>query len=366
MKLKLIAAAVAGIVAAPAVFADSANVEIYGAVGQMVESVKAAGGSAAEKPSMIRVSDMSSRIGFKGTEDLGNGLKALWQIESKAPVDTGDGTLAGRNSFVGVQGGFGTVRLGTYDAPYKDIGGELDLLEYSNASPYGQTWGRLDQRAKNTLHYTSPDISGLTVRAAYIAGENKTGGAAGTDPNALSLSAVYTMGGLKIAGGYETRKDTQSSLTNGEIKFDPATPANNVKDAKTNGLKLVASYTDAAFIVGGGVEQITAKPASGTDLKQTTMMVGAGYNLSKELRLALNYTSIGKLDGIGATEADYKSKQVSLGATYDLSKRTRLTAFYTKLSNEALVKRDLSGVKISGLSNDQDPVAIGLGIRHKF
>src|SRR3954453_9055239 len=135
MKKKLVAVAVAGVLGAPlAAHAQTANVTLYGRLNVDFEVVNgrtcdnagvpgtsstcAAGSS---NPTVTRLSSNSSRFGMRGTESLGGGLNAIFQIESSISADNSGGTLAGRETFVGLQGGWGTVKLGYFLSPYDDI-----------------------------------------------------------------------------------------------------------------------------------------------------------------------------------------------------------------------------------------------------
>ena len=141
MKKSLIALAVAGAFAAPAMAATS-NVDVYGLMHFAIEDTNVNGQD-------LQVTDRVSRIGFKGSEDLGGGLKAIWQIEqqinatnsanttvttSTATITTsgghsythnhtasvGNGAFGGaglRNTFIGLSGSFGTVLMGRHDTP---------------------------------------------------------------------------------------------------------------------------------------------------------------------------------------------------------------------------------------------------------
>ncbi|MFA5083395.1 MAG: porin, partial [Hydrogenophilaceae bacterium] len=132
MKKSLIALAVAGVFAAPAAFAASANVDVYGIMSFAIEDTDADGVD-------VAVVDRVSRLGFKGSEDLGGGLKAIWQIESQLNATTNEnlgniyysggpvGRTALRNTFVGLAGDFGVFVLGRHDTPYKLGTGSLDV-----------------------------------------------------------------------------------------------------------------------------------------------------------------------------------------------------------------------------------------------
>ena len=123
MNKKLVALAVAGVLSAPlAAQAQTANVTLYGRVNMTVEAVQVRSQpEGVSEPWIYRVSSNSSRLGVRGTESLGGGLNAIFQIESSINGDAGGGTLAGRETFVGLQGGWGTVKIGNFLAPYDDI-----------------------------------------------------------------------------------------------------------------------------------------------------------------------------------------------------------------------------------------------------
>src|SRR6476660_1829429 len=173
MNKKLIALAVAGACVAPAAMAQSANpVTLYGRVYATLEQVQAKGGSAAEVSSRTRVSDQSSLLGVRGTEDLGGGLKAFFQLETGFKVDQNDTTFAARNSAVGLQGAWGSVLLGRWDTPYKTVTtaidpfGDLTLGGYTavmngNGVRGVTSTNAFDRRETNNVQYWSPSWAGV-------------------------------------------------------------------------------------------------------------------------------------------------------------------------------------------------------------
>src|SRR5882672_1062021 len=124
MNKKLVAVAVAGVLAAPlAAQAQTANVTLYGRLNMTYELVtgKQADGS---NPNVSRLSSNSSRLGVRGTESLGGGLNAIFQIESNVSGDTGNTSSSGfasRETFVGLQGAWGTFKVGKFLMPYDDL-----------------------------------------------------------------------------------------------------------------------------------------------------------------------------------------------------------------------------------------------------
>ncbi|MDX1353157.1 MAG: porin, partial [Thiomicrorhabdus sp.] len=112
MKKNIIALAVASAIAAPVAMADAPVV--YGQINVAIDSVKDEG---------MRTTDRDSRLGVKGSEDLGNGLKAIYKMEFGVSIDddANKGTLTNRNQYVGLSGGFGTILMGRHDTPTKMI-----------------------------------------------------------------------------------------------------------------------------------------------------------------------------------------------------------------------------------------------------
>src|SRR4051794_23886545 len=138
MNKKLVAVAIAGLLAAPLAQAQTANVTLYGRLNVDMEIVNGVQNNTARtNPNQYRVSSNSSRLGVRGTESLGGGLSAIFQIESGIPGDGGNQTattgntfiptsstpagFATRETFVGLQGAWGTFKMGRFLAPYDDI-----------------------------------------------------------------------------------------------------------------------------------------------------------------------------------------------------------------------------------------------------
>lgn len=150
--------------------AAMADVTVYGAIKGAVENDKIKG-----KASENRVQDYGSRIGFKGSEDLGNGLKGIWQVETGVNIDGTGSTVkdnkvnngwASRQSYIGLQGNFGAVMLGHLDGQLKNHQ-EFDAWEYDEGVNGLKTFTRNDVRIKNAVAYQSPTFAGFDVLLAY-------------------------------------------------------------------------------------------------------------------------------------------------------------------------------------------------------
>jgi predicted porin len=127
----------------------------------------------------------TSRIGFKGTEDLGGGMSASFQLEGKLNVDTGenanyDGGFFGRQSWVGLSGNFGTLQLGKTWTSFDDVKGSFEHADNTNVSVTSSVWdafgNNYDNNVANQIKCTLPAMGGLTASLGYSFGENKTSG----------------------------------------------------------------------------------------------------------------------------------------------------------------------------------------------
>ena len=192
MNKKLVALAVAGVLSAPlAAQAQTANVTLYGRVNMTVEAVQVRSQpEGVSEPWIYRVNSNSSRLGVRGTESLGGGLNAIFQIESNVSADTGvSGGLGNRETFVGLQGGWGTVKLGNFLAPYDDIHpifGNVPTLTtsiLSTAALWAQASqsiynGGFDAREGNSIRYDSPRVGGFlgSVQIATLDASSGQGG----------------------------------------------------------------------------------------------------------------------------------------------------------------------------------------------
>jgi len=358
MKKSLIALAVAGVVSAPA-FAATSNVDVYGVMNIGVFSVNS---DRAGDDRSTSVSSQSSRIGFKGSEDVGGGLSAIWQIESALNAEEGGGTWAGRNTFVGLKGGFGTVLLGKHDSPMKMLGRKVDnfgdtyadsrnLLGASAASGASV----FDLRPDNVIAYVSPNFSGLTVTAAYVTDHGAIGAGAGcisaldcNDRNAYSLSGDYSNGPLMLGLGYERQNGVVAAA-----------------DVDRSMWRLVGGYSFGDLKLGAQYERGSADAAAGIAADRNGWGLFANYAMGN-IVLKANYLSVGDYKGTN----DSGANQYTLGADYNLSKRTTAYAQYAKIKNDTNAQFDIGRAQgitdMTSTVGGNDPSVFGVGIRHAF
>ena len=299
MMKKILAAAIVSAFAAPA-FAATSNVDIYGKlhVSASVYDDQLAGDD-------FQISSNASRIGFKGAEDLGGGLSAIWQVEQTLRLEEAGGTFATRNSFVGLKGGFGTALIGRHDTPLKSVGRKVDLFGDTVADSRNVMGIASDTRPNNVVLYRTPSLSGLEFSALY---SNSTNGNTNNTPDATddslwSASATYTNGPLYLGLGY----------SDGD-RFDNA--------------GIDREYTLAAGFTMGGFKLVGQYATSQNNVADyDAWMLGGAYTIGNVV-LKANYMK-GETDAAGVPDA----KQFTVGADYKLSKRTSLYALYADGEN---------------------------------
>lgn len=221
MNKKLITLAVAAALVAPA--AAMADATMYGKLNMSVDYFDIDGGLegwAVNRGPGGRGVGRANRLGVKGSEDLGNGLKAIYQIEfaiemaeetanaSTKPASGVGDNLTMRNSFVGLAGGSGTFLVGRHDTPLKISTGKLDLFSDTMAD-YNGTIGFADRRVDNAIAYISPSFAGFSLAAAtHVGGGATTNGLNTLDSDSLaeaySLAAIYKNGPFYGAAAYES------------------------------------------------------------------------------------------------------------------------------------------------------------------
>lgn len=341
MKKSLIALAVAGVVSAPA-FAATSNVDVYGVMNAAVSYVD-------DQPAGIndiQISTFGSRLGFKGAEDLGGGLKAIWQIESSVNFDEQTGTLAGRNSFVGLSGGFGTFLLGNHDSPLKSVGRAVDLFGDTIGDSRNVMGGGSDTRVDNVAVYVSPTFSGFNVTAAYFTDNITTAANTGDadSDGAYNLSATYKNGPLFLGLGYGDGDHHENAGVGKHMRAAAGFTMGN--------LKFVGQYDK--------LDDDNTVNAAGQNGDYDAWMAGAAYSMGA-FTLKANYMD-GDFDGAGAADP----QQFNVGADYAMSKRTKLYAVYTDGENVTLGGGAGSSDQIASGVAGGDISGVSLGMVHTF
>lgn len=383
MKKKLLALAVAGAFVAPAAMADTANVNVYGAVGVSVDFVDNGSAGATSGTRVTKVSSNASHIGFKGTEDLGGGTSAVWQLETLLAMDAngaGAGGLgSGRNTFAGLKGdSWGQVVLGNNDSPFKSSTRKLDVFGNTIADNRSLTGGitgksagaSFDSRNTDSITYTSPNMSGFTLGVQYgVAAEEAVAASATQKGSLWSIAGGYEAGPLYVSAAYENHT---------------ANAAAGVTKLKESAYRLGAGYKmdqiEGSFTYEksndnfGAVAGICGGAAADSDCYgHNTWTLGGKFNISGSDAVKVAYTRAGERNGgnIAANKNNTGANQFSVGYDHAMSKRTTVFALYTKLNNNTAQNYTLGAAAYStgGVAAsvaDADPSAFSIGMKHAF
>lgn len=357
-------------------FAQESNVTIYGNVAASVERVTVSNSTGSENGhANQRVADQTSYIGFKGQEALGNGLKAVWQIETGFDVSGNSGSslasgntssgIGTRNTYLGLNGTFGTALVGRYETPYRLATKQFDPFSATTGDAHaimGKLGGGhyndafdLYMRASNVVAYVSPTWNGLTGSVAYATNEDKAQNNLGVNTantSAWSANVVYQANGFVGTLAAEQRNQAQGGW-----------------DGKVRGIKAGVGYSYApGATVGLVYEQLKADDVGtiGALDKRAAYSLSVAHPINNfvlkaEYSHANNYKDeTGSLSNTGAS-------LYALGADYNLSKRTSLFAHYVHLNNQSAANYNFaSSATTTGLTAGADASVLGLGVRHSF
>jgi predicted porin len=354
MKKSLIALAVLG--TCGAAMAQS-SVTLYGMADVWVGRTKAeatvGGVSASASESVLESGGFNtSRLGFKGSEDLGGGLKANFNLEAALAMDTGTsgGLRFDRQSWVGLSGGFGEIQLGKPWTPYDDTRAMANDTFNANFAASWTTWVPYEDNPNNTIRYNSPNFGGFSGAIAYSLGEDRAGSITGGTSSATSFSLNYANG--PIVAGFAHQSEKVESAAPGYLG-SPSVLTLAGATGKTTYNLLNGSYDFGMLKLVGGVNQVKVQADGAADVKANEwnlgvdVPVGAGFDIG--VGVARSKVESGGVDLTTTTG-------FSIGAKYTLSKRTFLYAAFnrTKLEDELAP------------GDEAKSTLFGLGIQHNF
>lgn len=317
------------LLAAGAVAHAQSNVTLYGRINTTVEHQKYSGES-----SKTGLHSNASFIGFRGTEDLGSGLKAGFVLEQQLNSTTGESNGFQRESQVNLSGNFGTIKAGNYNSTaYTTTADYISMFNHDTGSSADALYAYVVPNSSK-LGYISPEFGGFTFEAGYGFKDNHGGNKAPFD-----LSATYKLGNFDLAAAY--------------AQFD-----------KSKATTLRGLYTTGNFAFGGYVQyDKNGWNADATDSqlpayinwgdRWSARLVGAYYMGASEFHANVGWADkYSKIEKSGAT-------QFTLGYNYNLSKRTKVYGFYTRVDNER-------NAAYAGAPTGKDFSSFALGLRHLF
>lgn len=362
MKKTLLALAALGAVSGAAM--AQTNVTLYGIADASIGMADTDRDGSSNVMHVFSGVQSSSRIGVRGSEDLGNGLRGIFNLESGVDVDTGAASggsqFWARRAVVGLAGGFGEIRLGRdYTSGYSVLSATdvMSLGLWGNWHTFSQNGG-VTSRVSNGLFYTSPNWGGFTLRAMYAAGEQdgtaerSFSGAIGNVPkntgNMFGLSGAYANGPLALQAYWQQAK----------IDNRMAPPRDDTREVDEYGIG--AQYRFGMFRIGLNYGEAKTDSVG----KHRGYGIGAGVKVGAgEFLLDYIRQEIERDGRSGKPKAD----SIGLAYVHPLSKRTNLYASYGQIKNKDGASFSLrsSGTTVAGAENTT-PKAFSVGIRHSF
>lgn len=373
MQKKLIALAIAGL--SSTAFAQS-NVTISGQLKAGFERYSISNdpaGTTNGRQNMI--SDQTSSIVLKGSESLGNGLSAIFQIDNRFTVDTGSNnsaantvsnTLGAGNTHIGLKGGFGEFKMGRQDLHYNEIerieNGAKSLSQQAMVGRglmsqiNGVSVGVAASRTANVVFWDSPNWGGITARLAYstapagFEGATNAGGGLGDGGFAWNGAIRYENGPIKTGYSYLNTK-----IEGGAAAGTASQESNRAWFA----------WNIAGFSLGVAYDRSQQELAGGRQ-SRNGWAIPLSYNFGNH-GVYGTYAKVGDVRGTGGA-GDTGAKQWTLGYDYNLSKRTSVGVNYTKLDNDTAATYDFSNLTGKGTATvaGADAKQFYAGIRHAY
>ena len=332
--------AIASAIALASITAAHAAPTVYGKVLLTGEYTDVDDKTAANKDtSTTKLVSNSSRIGFKGEDDLTDTTKLVYQLEYGIDVDAdtnGKGQFYSRNTFIGLaHNTMGTLLAGRHDTPFKLAKGGVDVFnDYDNVG-----LGKLmvgENRVNNVIAYKSPTLVGMPVTfmaAAVLSEEDKDADVANTDidegANGYSASLAYDQNGVYLAAGYDN--NIQSSKTDSAWRL-----AGSVDMGKMNmvpGLTLGALYQET---------DVADKPED-----EKSWLVSGKYKIgATPWAVKAQYIDTSNQSGV----KDRDAQEIALGAEYTINKATKGHLYAAQIDTD----------------NVSDKTIVGGGLEYKF
>lgn len=399
MQKKLIVLAVSGALGVPLAAFAQTNVSIYGRANVGLDRYSAIGSTAAggDYVSRMRIFDSGSRLGFRGSENLGGGMEAYLVLETGVNWDSGTGFgqsgvnnaassafQASRDSFLGLKAGWGEVSFGRQSIFWANGLNAQTGANYINASADGlltglQMVGAPFTRQSNVVYYTSPRMAGFDIAAAFTPSTQEPATFTGTGQakgSGWGLNLKYRLGGLYVQADHAINKNkgnVQGTTDKGDkigvsYAYAPGSRAAFIYQRLKN--ESITAATAALMPAGVGA-------AAGDSPKENMWGVNIEHMIG-QLALYGGYFRGGEVKGFAGSSSNTKSTAYHIGAKQHLSKRTGVYVSYNKIKNESNAMADLTGggytsaaggpgaAGMGGASAGADVTVWAVGLHHNF
>jgi predicted porin len=383
MKKSLIALAALSAVAGSA--AAQSSVTVYGIIDYGYSNVETnVAGTRTDTTSLKASEASSSRLGFRGTEDLGGGLKANFVAESSIADNTAL-TFGGRAFWVGLQGGFGELRAGRQNTFARDVWLANDQLAAANVvgnlahstvlATGVSTSAHTD--FSNAVNYTSPTMSGLQLKLGVAKNTVDTNGAKVDTGTGTQVGANFDGGKFKLAAAYSKVSTNTAAVASTAATFTQAVAttggtsavlgvftqtaasvaATAATDVDTKTTSVGANYDLGVAKVAYVYTKVDAKDAVSTSAAGNVQRVANAFSVAVPVSAKLNLLAgygMGTYQAGGPTAYKGDMTGYQAGLNYNLSKRTTAYAIYGNEKRETNATAEVKATEYS------------VGLRHSF
>lgn len=360
MKQKLIAITVAAALAPAVAMAETVNVDFYGRIHASLDSVTGNGTTTgANAKNSVALNDNSSRFGLKGSNDLGNGVKGLLQVEAGLDGNgAGNGSaLPGlRDTYIGLTGGFGTFLVGKLPAANQYVyDSNLFADQLGDAANF--TGDLMPGRADRALHYVAPGMGGVTVALTYLPASslqstlNNYNAAADQANNSYGFTAGYAASGIAAKLAYFNIGVGKNA-------------AMGTTDANLKPLSIAGSYDFGSGMMSA--QYVSVKLDNlGVSSTRNIYNIGGKFNVSESGAVKAQYSHAGQR-GAAADGAS----MIAIGYDHSLSKQMGMYVVYAKTTNDTAGAFSVDNwghnSQSAGMAAGNDPRGLGVGLTYNF
>lgn len=333
------------------------------------------------------MSSGNSYIGFRGTEDMGGGLKAIFQLEGVALPDSGVGGQWNRNTFVGISSDrFGTVKLGLMDTVFKEYGDTLGILGISSGTPVSTSnilrkvgfgtnnASRFHERRANSIRYDSPTIGGFEGGLQVATQEDQSATPSAGAAKTYSMGVKYDNGPIYAALAYEIHDNWfGGSINTATSSMRNNGAANRGEKSKDKALqatvewRIVKGHTVEFDVIKKKYHEDAVVTGRFQDYENTAWMVGYDGRFD-QFRFMAHYvkSAAGSCTRVAAacTTTGLEGNQVTAGLAYYLSKRTFVYGVFSQMTNGAAAR--FSASDFGAPTPGEDVRHLMAGISHTF
>ncbi|PUA16454.1 porin [Glaciimonas sp. PCH181] len=331
------------------------SVNIYGIVDSGI--VHESGGAAGSVNKLTSGIESGSRLGFRGTEDLGSGLSAIFVLETGFQADTGalgqGGLLFGRQAYVGLNGSFGAMTMGRQYTPnYITMTTVGDPFAAGLAGVFSNVMATSGARMNNAVKYVSPKFNGFNGELVYGFGE-----VAGTTAasRAIGGAIAYASGLLNVRLAYHNRNNDTDTVKG-------LAAARNTVLAANYDFGMIKAFAAYGINQGPNSSPLSNVNAYGSAVAPKSSTDSRDFLLGATIPIGVGKVIVSYIHKDDKTRFNQDATQLALGYTYSLSKRTDLYTSYARINNKNGAGYTVGSAIETGSGNS----AVNLGVRHTF